>query len=129
MQQAPFVLTEAELACMHCLCATAREGATTAGHCSDAQAEHDAQGTSLGCSRQGVLRHLGTSLLFCWRQVYRGVLRQGGQQVAVKVQRPGVRESIALDIYILRYLAGQHLHQSGSQPVYSGPTKQRALSV
>jgi len=44
--------------------------------------------------------------LFCWRQVYRGMLRQGGQQVAVKVQRPGVRESIALDIYILRYLAG-----------------------
>ena len=45
--------------------------------------------------------HMGTGL-FCWRQVYRGVLRQGGQQVAVKVQRPGVRESIALDIYILQ---------------------------
>lgn len=40
-------------------------------------------------------------------QVYRGVLRKGGQPVAVKVQRPGVRESIALDIYILRWLAGK----------------------
>lgn len=40
-------------------------------------------------------------------QVYRGVLRKGGQPVAVKVQRPGVRESIALDIYILRWLAGE----------------------
>ena len=39
-------------------------------------------------------------------QVYRGVLRKGGHPVAVKVQRPGVRESIALDIYILRWLAG-----------------------
>jgi len=83
----------------------ARRIATTAGPCNGAQAEHDAQGTSLGCSWQEVLRHIGASL-FCWRQVYRGVLRQGGQQVAVKVQRPGVRESIALDIYILRYLAG-----------------------
>ena len=40
-------------------------------------------------------------------QVYRGILRKGGQPVAVKVQRPGVRESIALDIYILRWLAGK----------------------
>lgn len=39
-------------------------------------------------------------------QVYRGILRRGGETVAVKVQRPGVRESIALDIYILRWLAG-----------------------
>ena len=40
-------------------------------------------------------------------QVYKGVLRQGNKPVAVKVQRPGVRESIALDIYILRWLAGE----------------------
>ncbi|KAL3153782.1 hypothetical protein ABBQ32_013367 [Trebouxia sp. C0010 RCD-2024] len=40
-------------------------------------------------------------------QVYRGILRRGGEAVAVKVQRPGVRESIALDIYILRWLAGK----------------------
>lgn len=45
----------------------------------------------------------------CLLQVYRGVLRKGGQSVAVKVQRPGVRESIALDIYILRWLAGELL--------------------
>ena len=37
--------------------------------------------------------------------MYRGRLRSGGEEVAVKVQRPGVRESIALDIYILRGLA------------------------
>ena len=57
------------------------------------------------------------------------MLRQGGQQVAVKVQRPGVRESIALDIYILRYLAGQHLHQHGAQQMFSRLSKQGALSV
>ncbi|CAK0758203.1 hypothetical protein CVIRNUC_002602 [Coccomyxa viridis] len=38
-------------------------------------------------------------------QVYRARLREGGREVAVKVQRPGVKESIALDIYILRSLA------------------------
>ena len=37
-------------------------------------------------------------------QVYKGTLRVGGQAVAVKVQRPGVREQIALDVYILRRL-------------------------
>lgn len=35
--------------------------------------------------------------------MYRGRLRAGGQTVAVKVQRPGVREQIALDVHILRY--------------------------
>lgn len=35
-------------------------------------------------------------------QVYRGVLRSSGEAVAVKVQRPGVAASIALDVYILR---------------------------
>ena len=38
-------------------------------------------------------------------QVYRGRVRGSGRAVAVKVQRPGVRESIALDIHILRGLA------------------------
>ena len=37
--------------------------------------------------------------------MYRGRLREGGREVAVKVQRPGVRESIALDVHILRILA------------------------
>ncbi|GJP38665.1 hypothetical protein CLOM_g14254 [Closterium sp. NIES-68] len=39
-------------------------------------------------------------------QVYQARLRAGGQRVAVKVQRPGVRAAIALDIFILRILAG-----------------------
>ncbi|MEA5503737.1 AarF/ABC1/UbiB kinase family protein [Halotia wernerae UHCC 0503] len=37
-------------------------------------------------------------------QVYRGKL-QTGEEVAVKVQRPDLRERIAIDLYILRYLA------------------------
>ncbi|MDY7007943.1 MAG: AarF/ABC1/UbiB kinase family protein [Cyanobacteriota bacterium] len=37
-------------------------------------------------------------------QVYKGKLKTG-EQVAVKVQRPGLAENIALDIYILRTLA------------------------
>ncbi|MEO0373404.1 MAG: AarF/ABC1/UbiB kinase family protein [Cyanobacteria bacterium P01_A01_bin.17] len=37
-------------------------------------------------------------------QVYKGRLRSG-EQVAVKVQRPGLAEQIALDIYLLRSLA------------------------
>ncbi|MEB3301361.1 MAG: AarF/ABC1/UbiB kinase family protein [Cyanobacteriota bacterium] len=37
-------------------------------------------------------------------QVHRGVL-QGGQKVAVKVQRPGLREQITLDLYIVRNIA------------------------
>ncbi|KAF4363021.1 hypothetical protein G4B88_031555 [Cannabis sativa] len=39
-------------------------------------------------------------------QVYQARLRQKGQLVAVKVQRPGVQAAISLDILILRYLAG-----------------------
>ncbi|KAI5084943.1 hypothetical protein GOP47_0001112 [Adiantum capillus-veneris] len=39
-------------------------------------------------------------------QVYQARLRVNGQTVAVKVQRPGVRAAIALDIFILRLLAG-----------------------
>ena len=34
-------------------------------------------------------------------------MRETGQSVAVKVQRPSVRESIALDVYIMRYLVGR----------------------
>ncbi|CAN4122169.1 unnamed protein product [Withania somnifera] len=39
-------------------------------------------------------------------QVYQARLRSTGEVVAVKVQRPGVRSAISLDILILRYLAG-----------------------
>jgi len=41
-------------------------------------------------------------------QVYRGILRPefGSANVAVKIQRPGASESIALDIFLLRRLLG-----------------------
>ncbi|XP_024528606.1 uncharacterized aarF domain-containing protein kinase At1g71810, chloroplastic isoform X2 [Selaginella moellendorffii] len=39
-------------------------------------------------------------------QVYQARLRPSGDTVAVKVQRPGVKATISLDIYILRILAG-----------------------
>ncbi|WCJ44036.1 Protein kinase superfamily protein [Euphorbia peplus] len=39
-------------------------------------------------------------------QVYQARLRQSEKLVAVKVQRPGVQAAIALDILILRYMAG-----------------------
>ncbi|KAL6651485.1 hypothetical protein ACP70R_010410 [Stipagrostis hirtigluma subsp. patula] len=39
-------------------------------------------------------------------QVYQARLRSNGKVVAVKVQRPGVQAAIALDIFILRFLAG-----------------------
>ncbi|KAF7820360.1 putative aarF domain-containing protein kinase [Senna tora] len=39
-------------------------------------------------------------------QVYQARLRQKGQVVAVKVQRPGVQAAISLDMLILRFLAG-----------------------
>ncbi|GER35960.1 protein kinase superfamily protein [Striga asiatica] len=38
--------------------------------------------------------------------VYQARLRSSGKVVAIKVQRPGVRAAISLDILILRYLAG-----------------------
>lgn len=39
-------------------------------------------------------------------QVYQARLRTSGEMVAVKVQRPGVKAAIALDIYILRFVVG-----------------------
>jgi predicted unusual protein kinase regulating ubiquinone biosynthesis (AarF/ABC1/UbiB family) len=38
-------------------------------------------------------------------QVYRGKLKATGEEVAVKVQRPDLRERITIDLYILRRLA------------------------
>ena len=37
-------------------------------------------------------------------QVYKAQLRSSGKTVAVKVQRPGIEEAIALDFYLLRAL-------------------------
>ena len=34
--------------------------------------------------------------------MYRGRLRETGEEVAVKVQRPGIGESIAVDMVLLR---------------------------
>lgn len=38
-------------------------------------------------------------------QVYRGRVRNSGVEVAVKVQRPGVLEAIAIDMYLIRTVA------------------------
>lgn len=35
-------------------------------------------------------------------QVYRAVLADSGLDVAVKIQRPGVEATVALDVYLLR---------------------------
>jgi predicted unusual protein kinase regulating ubiquinone biosynthesis (AarF/ABC1/UbiB family) len=39
-------------------------------------------------------------------QVYKAKLKSTGEEVAVKVQRPDLREGITIDLYILRRLAG-----------------------
>ncbi|KAL4854874.1 Protein ACTIVITY OF BC1 COMPLEX KINASE 3 [Chlorella vulgaris] len=38
-------------------------------------------------------------------QVYRGTLRSSGREVAIKVRRPDVLESVTLDLYLMRGLA------------------------
>ena len=38
-------------------------------------------------------------------QVYKGTLRDGGREVAIKVQRPGVEGGISLDLLLIRSLA------------------------
>ncbi len=43
-------------------------------------------------------------------QVHRAILRNGGEEVAVKVQRPRIRPVIETDLYILERIAGQ-LHE------------------
>ncbi|PSC69658.1 putative aarF domain-containing kinase chloroplastic [Micractinium conductrix] len=35
-------------------------------------------------------------------QVYKGTLRESGREVAIKVRRPGVLESVSLDLYLMR---------------------------
>jgi predicted unusual protein kinase regulating ubiquinone biosynthesis (AarF/ABC1/UbiB family) len=37
-------------------------------------------------------------------QVYKAVLRDTGEEVAVKVQRPGVLETVTVDLFIIRSL-------------------------
>lgn len=38
-------------------------------------------------------------------QVYKGRLRKSGEEVAVKIQRPGLKEQLSIDMYILRRLS------------------------
>lgn len=38
-------------------------------------------------------------------QVYKATLREGGQEVAIKVQRPNIMTQVALDMYLLRQMA------------------------
>lgn len=39
-------------------------------------------------------------------QVYKAVLKENGDLVALKIQRPGCEEIIALDLYVLRWWSG-----------------------
>ncbi|GLI67906.1 hypothetical protein VaNZ11_012232 [Volvox africanus] len=65
--------------------------------------------TGLGCSVDQVFEWLSAEPMAAASlgQVYRGKLRpeHGGVEVAVKVQRPAVLETVALDIYIMRRAA------------------------
>ena len=56
--------------------------------------------------RRGLL-NLAENLDCFILQVYKAKIKNSDKLVAVKVQRPGVRESIALDVYIMRFFAAQ----------------------
>ncbi|UCE84152.1 MAG: phosphotransferase [Deltaproteobacteria bacterium] len=55
-------------------------------------------------------------------QVHRAVLRDSGQVVAVKVQRPKIRQMIETDLYILELIAGQLDDRMESVRIYDLPT-------
>ena len=71
-------------------------------------------GNTLACS---LCSHLHPAAPACAAaslgQVYRGVLRSTGEAVAVKVQRPGVAASIALDVFVLRQVGRNGLRKMG----------------
>jgi len=54
-------------------------------------------------------------------QVHRAVLKKSGEKVAVKVQKPGVREMVVADLEILSYLArfGERLHGMADSITFS----------
>ncbi len=59
----------------------------------------------LCCAHVGVVAVETRSSHICGAgQVYRGRLRSTGEEVAVKVQRPGIGDTIALDMVLLRRL-------------------------
>jgi predicted unusual protein kinase regulating ubiquinone biosynthesis (AarF/ABC1/UbiB family) len=49
--------------------------------------------------------YAGSSQRLARLQVYKGILRESGEEVAIKVQRPQVAPIIARDLYIFRALA------------------------
>jgi ubiquinone biosynthesis protein len=54
-------------------------------------------------------------------QVHRAVLRDGGQEVAVKVQRPRIRRVIEPDLYLLELIAGQLDERMETAQIYDLP--------
>ena len=60
----------------------------------------------LQASLHGSLRLPVVHSLCLLLQVYKGVLRSNGATVAVKVQRPGIGDGIAIDMLLLRRLMG-----------------------
>ena len=58
----------------------------------------------LGCKWQEVYTELGPDPVAAASlgQVYKGVLKENGETVAVKVQRPAVLETVSIDLYVLR---------------------------
>jgi len=58
----------------------------------------------LGCKWQDVYTELGPEPVAAASlgQVYKGVLKETGDIVAVKVQRPAVLETVSVDLYVLR---------------------------
>lgn len=60
-------------------------------------------------------------------QVHRAILRKGRQVVAVKVQRPGIRQVIENDLYILEIIARQLNDRMESLRIYDLPTLVREV--
>jgi ubiquinone biosynthesis protein len=60
-------------------------------------------------------------------QVHRGVLRQGNRTVAAKVQRPGIRRKIELDLDILETLVNRLNERSEDLRVYDLPNLVRII--
>jgi len=55
-------------------------------------------------------------------QVYRARLRADGREVAVKVQRPGIKRTIEIDLGLAGWIAGQLNHRSVALRPYDLPT-------
>ncbi len=90
--------------------------------------------------REIIEKELGAPLddIFCYfdpqplagaslSQVYRAVLRDSRQAVAVKVQRPGIEEIITVDLDILETLAGQVQERMARFSYYNLPRLAREI--